>query len=125
MTQIPIEKYQDAMRHAICGMCVYFTEDKESPGRCIHENSGQCSLFAHLSDVVDVISKVDSDSIEAYAQALRQVVCAQCDHQDQRGICDLRDSRDPLPKWCTLDAYFNLIVGVVEEVQNKHVAATF
>jgi hypothetical protein len=122
MTPIPIEKYQEAMREAICGMCVCFAEDRQGAGRCVHENSGQCSLFAHLEEVVDVISGVDSDSIEAYTQTLRRKVCANCDHQDERGICDLRDSRGPLPNWCILDAYFNLIVGAVEEVQTTHAA---
>ena len=89
MTQIPIEKCQDAMRNAICRVCVYFAEAKQSPGRCIHENSGQCSLFAHLSDVIDVVSSVHGDSIEAYAEALRREVCANCDHQNAGGICDL------------------------------------
>jgi hypothetical protein len=120
MTPIRVEEYQDAMRDAVCGVCVCFTEDRQRPERCVHENSGLCSLFAHLGEVVDVISGVDSNSMEAYTDALRRGVCAKCDHQDKRGICDLRDSRAPLPTWCTLDAYFNLIVGAAEEVQSMH-----
>jgi|GEM_PF-1265424 len=124
MTPIPIEEYQDAMRDAVCGMCVCFAEDRWNPGRCVHENSGECGLFAHLAEVVDAISGIDSDSMEAYTKALRREVCAKCDHQDERGICDLRDSRGPLPTWCILDAYFNLVVGAAEEVQGKHAAGT-
>ena len=124
MTPILIEDYQDAMRTAVCGMCVSFTEDRRCPGRCVHEDSGECSLFAHLGEVVEVVSGVDSDSIETYMEALRREVCAKCRHQDKRGICDLRDSRGPLPNWCTLDAYFNLVVGAVEDEQRMHSTGT-
>jgi hypothetical protein len=117
MAPIAVEKYQDAMRDAICSMCVCFAEDKQNPGRCVHEQSGQCSLFAHLNEVADVVSGVDSYSMDPYIEALRRQVCSKCEHQDERGICDLRDSRGPVPNWCVLDAYFNLIVGAVEEVQ--------
>ena len=122
MTPILIEEYQDAMRDAVCRMCVCFAEDRQRPGRCVHENSGQCSLFAHLGEVVDVISGVHSDSMEAYTEALRRDVCGKCDHQDERGICNLRDSRGPVPTWCILDAYFNLIVGAAQDVQSMHTA---
>jgi len=108
------------MRDAICSVCVCFAEDKQNPTQCIHENSGQCSLFAHLGEVVEAISGVDSDSIDAYTEVLRRKVCAKCDHQDERGICSLRDGRGPVPTWCILDAYFNLIVGTTEDVQRMH-----
>jgi hypothetical protein len=120
MTPILIEEYQDEMRDTVCGVCMYFTKDSQNPGRCIHETSGQCSLFAHLDGVVDAISGVDSNSIAPYMEALRREVCAKCDHQDPQGICDLRDSRAPVPTWCTLNSYFNLVVGAVEIVQSKH-----
>jgi hypothetical protein len=77
-----------------------------------------------LGEVVNVISGVDSHSIEAYTEALRREVCAKCDHQDERRICNLRDSRGPVPTWCILDAYFNLVVGAVEEVQSMHAAGS-
>jgi hypothetical protein len=117
MASIAIVKYQDAMRDAICSVCVCFAEDKQTPGRCVHEQSGQCRLFAHLDDVADVVSGVASHSIDPYVEALRRQVCAKCGQQDERGVCDLRDRRGPVPNWCVLDAYFNLIVGTVEEVQ--------
>ena len=50
-------------------------------------------------------------------------MCAHCDHQDSHGVCNLRDSRAPVPNWCILDAYFNLIVGAVEVVQKTHTQA--
>ena len=120
MPAIHFEEYQDAIRNTVCNVCVCFLEDKENPGRCVHEHSGQCSLFAHLSDVVHMVSSIDSRGIESYTAALRQQVCAKCDHQDERGVCNLRDSHEPVPTWCILDAYFNLIVGAVEDVQNLH-----
>ena len=118
MAPIAIEKYEEAMREAICSVCVCFADDKRAPGRCVHEQSGQCRLFAHLGDVADVVSDIASGSIDPYVEALRRQVCAKCVHQDARGVCDVRDSRGPVPKWCVLDAYFNLIVGALEEVQS-------
>jgi hypothetical protein len=119
MIATEVEKYKDAMRDAVCGVCAYFAQDKQNPGRCIHENSGQCSLFAKLDEVVEVVSHVNSGSIEPYIEELRRNVCANCEHQNEQGICDVRDARGPVPEWCTLDAYFNLVVGAVEDVQRR------
>ena|ERR1041385_2831307 len=124
MANIPISEYRDAMRESVCGVCVSFSPDREYPGRCVYEDSKQCSLFAHLPEVVEVVSGVDSNSIEPYLTALRREVCANCSHQDKRGFCDLRDSRGPLPNWCVLDAYFNIIVGAVEEAQKQYANAS-
>jgi hypothetical protein len=120
MAAVPIEDYKDAMRETICSICVSFVEDAENPTHCVYENSGQCSLFAHLPDIVDAVSGVHSGAIEPYTIALREKVCAHCDHQDQRGVCNLRDNRGPTPTWCVLDAYFNLVAGAIEEVQQRH-----
>ena len=116
MAAIPIEEYQEAMRENICRVCVSFAPDRANPTRCVLETSGQCTLFSHLDDVVEVVATVDSGSIEPYMTALRHQVCANCEHQNKRGVCELRDSRSPSPTWCVLDTYFNLIVGTIEEV---------
>ena len=120
MTPVPFEEYKNAMRSSVCTVCVCFKDDQQNQGRCVHENSGQCSLFAQMGEVVDVISHVHSSSIEPYMDALRERVCAKCDHQDAQGVCNLRDNHEPMPTWCVLDVYFNLIVGAVEEVQEMH-----
>ena len=77
-------------------------------------------MFAHLGEVVDVVSNVESKSIGPYVEALRHEVCAHCENQDAQGICRLRDNTDPVPDWCVLDSYFNLVVGAVERVQARH-----
>ena len=124
MTPIQIDAYKEEMREAICRVCVSFTNDEGNPGRCIHENSGKCGLFAHLVEVVDVVSGVQSESIAPYADLLRQKVCAKCENQDAQGFCRLRDNHDPVPDWCVLDSYFNLVVGAVERVQATHASST-
>jgi hypothetical protein len=116
---LTIADYKQAMRDAICTVCVGFTPDERVPKRCIYESSGECTLFTHLDKVVDVASKVKSGNIEPYVLALREQVCANCSHQNEKGICNLRDSRLPVPTWCVLDSYFNLIVGVIEDLQGK------
>src|SRR4051794_31531209 len=100
MEALSIQEYKDAMRENVCGVCVSFTGDREEPARCVHETSGQCSLFAHLEDVVDSVSSVDSGSIEPYLTALRHNVCENCSHQNKQGVCDVRDNRGPTPIWC-------------------------
>jgi len=119
MRSIALDEYKDAMREEVCSACVAFTADRRDPTRCVHEGSGHCSLFANLEDVVDVVSKVDSGSIVPYLEGLRRTVCAKCEHQNELGICDIRDNRGPVPTWCTLDAYFNLVVGAIENVRNS------
>ena len=118
-----IDEYRDAMRESICSMCVARLEDRKNPDRCVYEGSGQCSLFAHLPEVVEAVTSVSSDSMDAYTQSLRRRVCAHCDHQNAQGICNLRDNLGPMPSWCVLDAYFNLIVGVIEDVQAAQAGA--
>ena len=120
MTSISIEEYKQEMREAICPVCVCFTTDEANAGRCFHEHSGKCGLFAHLGEVVDVVSNVESHSIGPYVDVLRHEVCAKCENQDDQGICRLRDNSDPVPDWCVLDSYFNLVVGAVERVQAAH-----
>jgi hypothetical protein len=120
MTPISMDEYRDAMRNAVCQTCVSFVADRQNSTRCAYENSGQCSLFAHLPEVIETISRIKSESIEPYAKGLREAVCANCEDQDEREVCNLRDSREPVPTWCVLDTYFNLIVGTVEDVQRRH-----
>jgi hypothetical protein len=117
MSTISIEDYKNAMRENICGVCVSFAADHQNPARCIHETSGECSLFSHLDDVIETVSNVKSGSIEPYVAALRHRVCANCSHQNKDGVCDVRDSRGPIPLWCPLDTYFNLIVGTIEDLR--------
>ena len=117
MSTISVEDYREAMRENICSVCVSFAADRENRARCVHETSGQCSLFSHLDEVVEAVSTVHSGSIEPYVSALRHEVCANCAHQNKQGVCDLRDSRGPVPIWCPLDTYFNLIVGTIEDLR--------
>ena len=117
MSAIAVEQYREAMRENICGICVSFTRNPTNSTRCVYEDSGQCSLFTHVDEVVETVSSVNSGSIEPYLTALRQRGCAHCDHQDKRGVCDLRDNKGPAPGWCALDAYFNLIVGTIEDLR--------
>ena len=119
MTSIPLEEYRLALRDAVCSVCLCFTPQEEHPARCRHETIGDCSLFSKLGEVVDTISKVHSGSIVPYVDELRHSVCAKCDHQNALGVCDIRDDRGPVPNWCVLDTYFNLIVGAIEEVRER------
>jgi hypothetical protein len=120
MIEIGIDEYQDAMREDICSLCVSFVPGDKNRTRCVHEESGRCSLFANLGEVVEAVANVDSGSIIPYLEALRTKVCSKCAHQDARGVCDLRDNRGPVSTWCPLDAYFNIVVGTIEDLRERH-----
>jgi hypothetical protein len=120
MSEIGIDEYKNAMREEICSLCVSFVPDEQNPTRCVHEESRRCTLFANLGEVVEAVSKVDSGSIIPYLEALRANVCSKCAHQDARGVCDLRDNRGPVSNWCSLDAYFNIVVGAIEDLRKGH-----
>jgi hypothetical protein len=120
MTPITIDRYKEAMREAICPMCVRFADDSDNASLCVHETSGECGLFEHLEKVAGVVSSVQSDSIEPYMEALRREVCEHCRYQAENLVCSVRDSDEPTPTWCILDAYTNLIVGVTEQVQEAY-----
>ncbi len=71
---------------------------------------------------MEVVCRINSQSIEPYAEELRQKVCAECENQDDQQVCKIRDGDELVPDWCILDAYFGLVVGSIERVQEAHVS---
>ncbi|MBI4558403.1 MAG: hypothetical protein HY706_12550 [Candidatus Hydrogenedentes bacterium] len=123
MQAIAIEEYRDAMRDDVCNVCVIFTPHPANPRRCFHETTGKCGLFLHIDRVVEAVSNIHSDSIAPYLEELRRKVCGFCENQNADLVCRVRDSNEPVPSWCVLDAYLNLVVGAIERVQAEHASA--
>jgi hypothetical protein len=113
LEQIPLsgsKKLENTLRERICRVCV----DRSLQGDCEKDAAAECALFDSFPAIVQAISRADSDLIDDYVAAVRAVVCAQCDHQDNDGMCDVRDQVR-----CVLDRYLVLIVQIVEEFQAR------
>jgi hypothetical protein len=101
--------YMEAIRRRVCAVCLDGRDDRSCglTGRT-------CAVEEHLPQVVRALSAVSSGNMQDYEEALRAQVCSRCDHQDDRGVCRLRDRAD-----CALDAYLSLVLDAVEEVNQR------
>ena len=93
-------------------MCAYGEPMSRFGGRCIHEISESCPVFLYIDDVARITAETDSSSIVPYEDKLHDRVCDQGpNRRKEEGI------PGPAPSWCPLHAYFNLVVGALEDVQ--------
>lgn len=99
---------EEALRTRICSVCV----DRNLEGVCHLEEENECALFNSLPKVAQAVNSVQSDKIEDYIAAIRKAVCSECVHQDEYGVCRVREEVR-----CVLDRYLTLIVQTIEEVQ--------
>ncbi len=102
-----LEPYWEAVRAKVCTHCV----DADGKGNCRLSGVDQCALKEHFPLIVQVVKNVHSESLDEYVSALRDIVCAQCEHQHPDGRCAFRQGLD-----CGLDRYFPLVVQAIEEV---------
>jgi hypothetical protein len=103
-----MKNLEEALRTRICSVCV----DRNLEGVCKLEEENECALFNSLPQIVQAVSSVQSDKIEDYVAAIRKAVCAECIHQDEDGVCRVRDEVR-----CVLDRYLMLIVQTIEDIQ--------
>ena len=102
-----LKKLEEALRTRICSVCV----DRPLEGVCHLEEEHECALF-NLPRIIQAVSSVHSDLLDDYVAAIRRDVCSQCVHQDDSGICRVREEVR-----CVLDRYLLLIVQTIEHVQ--------
>jgi hypothetical protein len=88
-----------------CRICVDHVN-----GKCGLADPNRCVLKAQFARVVDVVASVRDDSFPPYVVALRENVCAECEHALSGGRCITRDNVD-----CALDRYYPIIIGTIEE----------
>jgi hypothetical protein len=103
-----LKELEEALRTRICSLCV----DRPLEGVCYLEEEGECALFKSFPKIAQAVSSVRSDLLDDYVAAIRKAVCAECVHQDENGICRVREEVR-----CVLDRYLLLIVQTIEEVQ--------
>lgn len=103
--QIPI--LEDALRRRICSVCI----DRNVDGTCSLRENQECQLFSYFPRVAQAVASVRSEYIDDYVAAIRENICASCEHQDASGFCKEREEVR-----CVLDRYLMLIVDCIEEV---------
>ena len=103
------QRYLRTIRSRVCQQCPDFLPD----GMC--GLAGRvCPIERNLHEIVLLVHYVHDDSIQAYLDELRRMVCASCPSEDANGRCELRQQRA-----CPLDRYFVLVVEAIEEVHEQ------
>lgn len=103
-----IDQYWEAVQERVCKHCV----DSAETGVCRLPANQECGLRRYFTSIVDTVLSVRSDSLGPYVKALRENVCAVCDHQTTNGACLVRTEVD-----CGLDRYFPMIVEIIEGLE--------
>jgi hypothetical protein len=106
---------ETTLRERICSVCI----DRSLEGACQQEKDQECALFRSFPQIVRAVTSVQSDRIDDYVAAIRQAVCAECVHQDEFGVCRVREEVR-----CVLDRYLLLIVQTIEEVRGINLTKT-
>jgi hypothetical protein len=89
----------------VCRVCI-----DSVGGVCSGIQSDRCALKKRFAGVVDAIASVTSVAYGPYVEALREKVCAECEHRFAEGRCSVRDNVE-----CALDRYYPLVIDAVEE----------
>jgi hypothetical protein len=100
-----IQRYWEAVQTNVCAHCV----DSDGKGFCRVGANAECGLKRYFPAIVDTVLSVQSDNLGPYVRALRENVCAVCEHQSVNGACLVRTEVD-----CGLDRYFPMIVESIE-----------
>ena len=96
-----------ALRETVCAVCL----DRRDDGSCDLSGGRTCALEAHLPRIIEIVQTVHSPRMDEYVEAIRQRICAVCEH-DAQGVCRARDDGA-----CALDAYLPLVVEAIEEAE--------
>ncbi len=100
-----IERYWKAIQTNVCAHCI----DSDGKGACRVPANVECGLSRYFPAIVDTVLSVQSENLGPYVKALRENVCAVCEHQSVNGACLVRTEVD-----CGLDRYFPMVVESIE-----------
>jgi hypothetical protein len=103
-----MDPYWEAVRLKVCRKCI----DSDGHGNCRLPSEETCGLEVFFPELVATVNAVQSDSYDGYLKALRQNICAHCEHQSAEGMCRKRDSLE-----CALDRYFPMVVEAIEAIK--------
>ena len=98
----------EAVRLQVCRKCI----DGDSHGNCRLPAEESCSLATYFPNVVELVSRVKSNSITSYVEALRSDICEHCSHRRPDNVCKKREDLE-----CALDRYYPLIVEKIDSMK--------
>lgn len=102
-----LEELDRRLKDLICPVCI----ERRIDGTCSLSALRQCPITMHLPGLVSVTESVHSNRMDAYIQAVREQICANCRAPlFPRGGCDARREGR-----CALDAYLLLIVQGIDD----------
>ncbi|HUN65021.1 MAG TPA: hypothetical protein VMW43_02900 [Bacteroidota bacterium] len=107
-----IDEYWNLLQNRICRRCV----DGDGTGACRLPADEVCPLYHYLPRIVATVLSVESASIDAYIDMLRNNVCSVCDALDHDAVCRKRNELA-----CALDRYYPLVVEIIESVRESGV----
>ncbi len=100
--------YLEAIKRKVCSVCL----DRRDDGICglTHRT---CAIEAHLPDIVEAVTKVESDRMDEYIAAIEAQVCSRC--EKKAGLaCRFQQHGE-----CALDTYLYLVIEAIEEVRGS------
>ena len=100
------ERVEKRVRDEICRVCIF----RGPQGECLTPDPQGCGIIRSIDQAIQIVRETQSDRMDPYILKLREVVCKDCENQDQSGNCSLRPSAD-----CSLDDYFGLLVEIIED----------
>ncbi len=100
------DRIVESIHSRVCALCMH----ADAVGSCSVSQREICAVERFLPEIVDVATTINSDRIDDYVSALRDLVCRVCRPEGQQH-CTIRDSTV-----CGLDRYFVLIIEAIEDV---------
>lgn len=107
---VRVTDYEEAIRTRVCTACL----ERTGRGICSIGQSDDCALNRFLPDVIRMVTKTKSDSLDEHVNGLHVAICTQC-KQTPDGKCEERDLQE-----CALYEYLPLVIEAVEDVNAKH-----
>lgn len=98
----------EVIRMKVCRKCI----DSDGKSNCRLPVDETCALEAFFPELLETVNNVRSSSYNDYVEALRQNVCAHCQHQLPNGKCNKRDTLE-----CALDRYYPMIIEAIETIK--------
>ena len=111
ITSEDLEVYRKVLDEDVCSLC-----RKSGYGNsCQVGQQGLCPLNKHLKAIVEaVLSTPRSRRAADYLPKIRQMVCSQCENQDEHGACYTREQAA-----CGLDSFIVLVIGAIEDAHDR------
>jgi hypothetical protein len=104
LAEAELDEYLQEIRKQVCARCI---ERPEGGPPCAPLGK-QCGIEMHLSQLIDTIHQIQSDSIAPYLTNNRCKICQHCS--------ELNGPECP----CPMDYLAVLLVGAVEDVDRRH-----